>query len=202
MMPRIRGRQSPDPEEEREMSRERGRQVQNPDMEREMRNLCARLEDMEIRERFKVDVGDISESEIEDDARYREEEIPAEDAASEFLLKAFARMSTKMKMDVPVYKGNLDVEELLDWIRALDTYFDYEDIEEDKKVRHDITRLKGHVALWWDELQADRHCQGKHKIKKWDRMISKMKEKFIPRDYQISLFRRMQNLRQKMMTVK
>ena len=29
-----------------------------------------------------------------------------------------------------------------------------------------------------------------------------MKEKFIPRDYQISLFRRMQNLRQKMMTVK
>jgi hypothetical protein len=33
-------------------------------------------------------------------------------------------------------------------------------------------------------------------------MIAKMKAKFIPRDYQISLFRRMQNLRQKMMTVK
>jgi hypothetical protein len=33
-------------------------------------------------------------------------------------------------------------------------------------------------------------------------MIAKMKEKFIPRDYQITLFRRMQNLRQKMMTVK
>jgi hypothetical protein len=33
-------------------------------------------------------------------------------------------------------------------------------------------------------------------------MIAKMKAKFIPRDYQISLFRRMQNLRQKPMTVK
>ena len=33
-------------------------------------------------------------------------------------------------------------------------------------------------------------------------MITKMKAKFIPRDYQISLFRRMQNLRQKLMTVK
>jgi hypothetical protein len=33
-------------------------------------------------------------------------------------------------------------------------------------------------------------------------MIMKMKAKFIPRDYQITLFRRMQNLRQKMMTVK
>jgi hypothetical protein len=202
MPPRRRGRQSPDPEEEREMSRERGRPVQNPDMEREMRNLRARMEDMETSQRRKADTGDISESEDEGDVGHREEEIPEEDAASERLLKAVARMSTKVKMDVPVYEGNLDVEELLDWIRALDTYFDYEDIEEDKKVRHAVTRLKGHAALWWDELQADRRCQGKQKIKSWDRMIAKMKAKFIPRDYQISLFRRMQNLRQKLMTVK
>jgi uncharacterized protein YjbK len=33
-------------------------------------------------------------------------------------------------------------------------------------------------------------------------MIANMKEKFIPRDYQITLFRRMQNLRQKLMTMK
>jgi hypothetical protein len=33
-------------------------------------------------------------------------------------------------------------------------------------------------------------------------MIAKMKGKFLPKDYQISLFRRMQNLRQKLMTVK
>jgi hypothetical protein len=33
-------------------------------------------------------------------------------------------------------------------------------------------------------------------------MIVKMKEKLIPIDYQITLFRRMQNLRQKIMTVK
>jgi hypothetical protein len=33
-------------------------------------------------------------------------------------------------------------------------------------------------------------------------MISKMKEKFIPRDYQITLFRWMQNLRQKLMMMK
>jgi hypothetical protein len=111
-------------------------------------------------------------------------------------------MSSKTKMDIPTYEGNLDAEELLDWIRALDTYFDYEDIEEDKKVRHAVTKLKGHATLWWDELQADRRSKGKQKIKSWDRMIAKMKAKFIPRDYQITLFRRMQNLRQKLMTVK
>jgi hypothetical protein len=139
MPPRRRDRQSPDSGEERETPRGRGRQVQNPDMEREVRNLRARMEDMETSQRRKDDVGDISESEDEDDAGHGEEEIPAEDAASERLLKAVARMSAKVKMDIPVYKGNLDVEELLDWIRALDTYFDYEDVEEDKKVRHAVT---------------------------------------------------------------
>jgi hypothetical protein len=50
---------------------------------------------------------------------------------------------------------------MLDWFRALDKYFDYEDIKEDKK---------------------------KQRIKSWDRMVEKMKSKFIPRDYQINLF--------------
>jgi hypothetical protein len=195
MPPRRRDRQSPDPEEEREMPRGRGREVQNLEVERNLHKLRARVVDMEIRKRCTTDVGDISESENEDDSGHGEEEIPTEDAANERLLKAVARMGAKVKMDIPVYEGNLDVEELLDWIRALDTYFEYEDIEEDKKFRHAVTRLKGHATLWWDELQANRHCQSKQKIKTWDWMIAKMKAKFIPRDYQISLFRRMQNLR-------
>jgi hypothetical protein len=186
--------------EDREVRR-RGRPAGNPEMERQMRDLRARLEEMETAQRRGVGAGDLSDSEVEEEAGH-EEEVTAEDASTERLIKAISRMSSKTKMDIPVYEGNLDAEELLDWIRALDTYFDYEDIEEDKKVRHVVTRLKGHAALWWDELQADRRCKGKQKIKSWDQMIAKMKAKFIPRDYQITLFRRMQNLRQKLMTVK
>jgi hypothetical protein len=101
-----------------------------------------------------------------------------------------------------MYEGNLDIEELLDWFRALDKYFDYEYIEEDKKVKHAITRLKGHATLWWDELQAERCCNRKQRIKSWDRIVVKMKAKLIPKDYQINLFRSMQNLRQKGLIVK
>jgi hypothetical protein len=91
-------------------------------------------------------------------------------------------------MDIPMYKGNLYVEEHLEWIRALDKHFDYEDVEEENKVKHAITRLKGHATLWWYELQADKRCKGKQKIKSWDRMVAKMKANFIPSDYQINLF--------------
>jgi hypothetical protein len=200
-MPPRRGRQSLDPEGEREVSRERSSHGQNIELEREVRNLRARIEDMEAAQRRTANPGDLSDSEGEAEA-VPQGGVTAEDASNERLIKAIARMSAKVKMDIPAYEGSLDAEELLDWIRALDTYFDYEDIEEDKKVRHGVTKLKGHAALWWDELQADRRSQGKQKIKSWDRMIAKMKAKFIPRDYQITLFRRMQNLRQKMMTVK
>jgi hypothetical protein len=185
---RRRDRKTPDPPEDREMLRRRGRQIPDPAMEREMHDLCARLEDLETTQRHIIGARDLSDSKSEVEAEHEGEEVVAKDGENERLIRAIARMGAREKMDIPFYEGNLDAEELLDWIRDLDTYFDYEDVEEDKKVKHAITRLKGHATLWWDELQADRHCKGKQKIKSWDRMIVKMKVKFIPRDYQITLF--------------
>jgi sarcosine oxidase delta subunit len=92
--------------------------------------------------------------------------------------------------------------ELLDWIRETEKYLYYEDVDEEKKVKHVVTKLKGHAALWWDELRANRRSKGKQNIKSLDRMVAKLKAKFIPKDYHINLFRRLQNLRQKGMTVK
>ena len=34
---------------------------------------------------------------------------------------------------------------MIEWIRDLYQYFDYEEIEEDKKVKLVVTRLKGHA---------------------------------------------------------
>jgi hypothetical protein len=83
----------------------------------------------------------------------------------------------------------------------LDKYFDYEDVEEDRKVKHAVTRIKGYATLWWDELKDERHCKGKKKIKSWDIMVVKMKVKFIPKGDQITLFRRMKNLIEKLMSM-
>jgi hypothetical protein len=118
------------------------------------------------------------------------------------LLREIFILGSRAKIEVPMYEGNLDAEELLDWIRSMDKHFDYEGVDEERKVKHAVTWLKGHAILWWDELQAERRRQGKQKIKNWDKMEAKLKAKFMPKDYQINLFRKMQNLRQKGMTVK
>ena len=65
-----------------------------------------------------------------------------------------------------------------------------------------MTRLKGNATLWWDGVQAERRRAGKQPIKSWTKMVEKLRAKFFPSDYQLKLFRQMQNLRQRLMTVK
>ena len=65
-----------------------------------------------------------------------------------------------------------------------------------------VTKLKGHASLWWEHLQVDRKRKGKQKIKNWEKMVHKIKKFFLLVDYQVNLLRRMQNLKQKDMSVK
>ena len=83
------------------------------------------------------------------------------------------------------------MERLIDSIGELDRYFDYEEVEEDKKVKLDVTRLKGHTTLWWDSVQAERKKKNKVVIKSRDIMVSKMRGKFLPKDYQLGLYKQM-----------
>jgi hypothetical protein len=92
----------------------------DPAREREMCELHARLDAMETTQRRTIDVGDISEDESENEAGNEGEEVAVEHVADERLFRDVARIGAREKMDIPVYEGNLDVEEILEWIRALD----------------------------------------------------------------------------------
>jgi hypothetical protein len=83
-------------------------------MEQEMRDLRARLEEMETTQRRGAGAVEFSDSEVEEEAGRNAEEVSAEDASTERLIRAIARMSSKTKMDIPVYEGSLSAEKLLD----------------------------------------------------------------------------------------
>ena len=44
----------------------------------------------------------------------------------------------------------------MDYINALARYFDFEEIDDKKKVKYAVTRMKGHASIWWDELHINR----------------------------------------------
>lgn len=54
-------------------------------------------------------------------------------------------------------------------------YFEYEEVEDLERVKFAKTKLKGHVNIWWKEVQLERNRRGKEKITRWDRMVDKLK---------------------------
>lgn len=100
-------------------------------------------------------------------------------------------MKLKHKMEVSNFSGNLTLEDLIDWISELEDYFELEDIEDPLRVRLAQTKLKGHATLWWKELQREREEEGEMKISRWKLMVTKLKAKFIPIDYELDLFKRL-----------
>ena len=173
------------------------RRVADEGLREELRVLTARLEVVEARRRRDPELGDDSEEEAVTATNRSDEE-----ALELRLLRSVLLANSKPKPEISNYDGNLSANVLLDWVSELDKYFENEEISEDKRVRFTATKLKGHTALWWDSVQADRRRMNKLPIRKWSRMVAKLKGRFLPKDYQVELYRRVQNLRQKGMTVK
>ena len=65
-----------------------------------------------------------------------------EDVAEERLLRVVVKMGAREKMEIPMYEGHLDVEELLDWIREMEKYSNYEEVYDEKKLKHVFKRIK------------------------------------------------------------
>ena len=163
-----------------------------------MHQKTTRLEEMESRNQGNVDGGDVSEPKI---ASTEEEEHIAITPEMIFL-KLVLKSSSKLRPEIPIYQEILNPEELIDQINDMKKLFNYEEMEEEKKVKFVVTKLKGHETLWWDGVQVERRRLGKQPIINWNMMVEKLRGTFLPSDYHLSLFRKMHNLRQRLFIVK
>ena len=93
----------------------------------------------------------------------------------ERLFKALTKNGKRPKFNILTSLGKLNPEELIDWINELEEYFEYEEIEDSDRLKFAKAKLKGHVKVWWQEVQLDQNNKGKDKITKWERMIAKLK---------------------------
>ena len=71
-----------------------------------------RLDAMETTQTRALDVGDIIEFESEEEEKGEAHDV--EDIAQDRLIKVVSKIGARERMEVPMYEGNLEVEELLD----------------------------------------------------------------------------------------
>ncbi|XP_057818140.2 uncharacterized protein LOC131031119 [Cryptomeria japonica] len=146
--------------------------------------------------------GDESEDEQENE---REEAIAKEvqkmPADQKIFVDALKSVNRDNVESLPTYGGSLNGEEVLDWIEALNNHFEYKEVLEEKKVSLARARLKGSALMWWTVLQEERVNAGKKRISSWERMKTKIKNQFLPCDFEVQMFKKIQNFRQRELDV-
>ena len=70
----------------------------------------------------------------------------------ERLFRAISKIGKRPRLKFPHFLGNLDPEELIDWIKELEEYFEYENIKDSDRVKFVKAKLKGHAKIWGQQV--------------------------------------------------
>ncbi|EOA34176.1 hypothetical protein CARUB_v10021678mg, partial [Capsella rubella] len=97
------------------------------------------------------------------------------------------RWELGFKLDIPEFHGSIRGDELLDWLVAVDEVMEFKQVPDSRKVALVATKFRGRAASWWLQLKATRARIGKDKH---------LKHSFLPQNYDRTIYRRLQNLRQ------
>lgn len=100
---------------------------------------------MEVAQEHAPNLGDVSDREEEESPI--EDKEPTKETMEIRLLRPVLGASSRPRIEVPAYDGSLNAEELVDWIGTMDKYFEYEEVDEEKRVKLVVTKLRGHGAL-------------------------------------------------------
>lgn len=70
----------------------------------------------------------------------------------------------RTKSDIPVYSGQMNIPEFLDWVKVVDNFFEYMEVPKDKQVKMVAYQLKGRAGAWWERIQNARRRHGEMAI--------------------------------------
>ena len=98
-----------------------------------------------------------------------------------------------MKMDLPSFNGQLQIEGFLDWLAVVERFFDYMEIPEDKKVKLVAYRLMGGASAWWEQLQLTRMRHRKGMVQTWANMRRLLRARYLLPNYEQVLFQQYQD---------
>ena len=62
-------------------------------------------------------------------------------------------------------------------------------------------KLKGHARVWWESVEEQLRRTRRPSVFNWEEMKERMKEKYLPIDYEQMMFEEMLQLRQDSLTI-
>ena len=65
----------------------------------------------------------------------------------ENIFRAISKLGKIPKIDLGMFLGNLNPDELIDWINELEEYFEYENMKDPDRVKFSKVKMKGHAKI-------------------------------------------------------
>ncbi|XP_023640321.1 uncharacterized protein LOC111831043 [Capsella rubella] len=112
-----------------------------------------------------------------------------------------SRWESSFRVEIPEFHRGIRGDALLDWLFAVEEILDFKSVPDDRRVALVVTRFRGHAASWWQQTKATRSRSGKDPIRSWEKLKKKLKETFMPHNYDRTIYTKLQNLRQGSRTV-
>ncbi|XP_021769846.1 uncharacterized protein LOC110734095 [Chenopodium quinoa] len=88
-----------------------------------------------------------------------------------------------VKLDLPDFDGSSDPEVFFDWVRRMESIFEYKEYDDARSCKMAVLKLTKLAGLWYDNLKAKRRREGKDKIESWMKLKKKMEQRWVPHEY-------------------
>ena len=106
-----------------------------------------------------------------------------------------------IKVEPPDFNGNLNPDEFLEWVQAMDRIFEAKCYNDEKSFKVASLKLTRYASLWFENIKKQRAREGKRKINSWEKLKSLMNKRFLPESYKQDIYNRLYSLKQNNMSV-
>ncbi|OMO94682.1 Retrotransposon gag protein [Corchorus capsularis] len=101
----------------------------------------------------------------------------------------------EVRIEIPIYDGELDPEKLNGWIKQLEVYFSTKPYTDQQRISFARLRLGNHAVTWWESFNPGLEAEGMAPIQTWQEFTAAIKNQFYPLGYEEELKGKWQFLR-------
>ena len=100
-----------------------------------------------------------------------------------------ARILKSMRADDPVFDGSRGPKDFIDWESSINSYFRWYYMDDDHCIEYAEMRLGGVAKIFWENERHAAYRRGQP-ITSWAYMAQLLKNKYVPQQYESTLFLR------------
>jgi len=92
-----------------------------------------------------------------------------------------------MKINPPEFEGNLNPDLFIEWMQALERFFEIKEYFDEKAFKVAVLKLKRYASLWYENIKKQQVREGKPHNRTWSKLKILMTKRYFPDNYKCDL---------------